>query len=64
MITYPYHICIFQSTEKREKKKMVGKIDHFFIFLILKLNSKIQKILLTAKSDILLFFYFVAIVRK
>ena len=35
---------------------MVGKIDHFFIFLILKLNSKIQKILLTAKSDILLFF--------
>ena len=46
----------FKVQKKREKKKMVGKIDHFFIFLILKLNSKIQKILLTAKSDILLFF--------
>ena len=29
--------------KKIEKKKMVGKIDHFFVFLILKLNSKIQK---------------------
>ena len=34
---------------------MVRKIDHFFIFLILELNSKIQKMLQTAKSDILLF---------
>ena len=47
----------FKVQKKREKKKMVGKIDHFFIFLILKLNSKIQKILLTAKSDILLFLF-------
>ena len=47
----------FKVQKKREKKKMVRKIDHFFIFLILKLNSKIQKILLTAKSDILLFLF-------
>ena len=30
---------------KNRKKKMVRKIGHCFIFLILKLNSKIQKIL-------------------
>ena len=47
----------FKVQKKREKEKMVRKIDHFFIFLILKLNSKIQKILLTAKSDILLFLF-------
>ena len=47
----------FKVQKKREKKKMVRKIDHFFIFLILKLNSKIQKILLTTKSDILLFLF-------
>ena len=56
-ITYPYHNAYFKEQEKREKEKMVRKIDHFFIFLILKLNSKIQKILLTAKSDILLFLF-------
>ena len=57
-ITYPYHICIFQSTEKKEKKrKWLRQSIIFFIFLILKLNSKIQKILLTAKSDILLFLF-------
>ena len=47
----------FKVQKKREKKKMVSKIDHFFIFLILKLNSKIRKILLTAKSDIFLFLF-------
>ena len=33
----------FKVQKKREKKKMVSKIDHFFIFLIWKLNLKIQK---------------------
>ena len=47
----------FKVQKKREKKKMVMKIDHFLIFLILKLNSEIQKILLTAKSDVLLFLF-------
>ena len=47
----------FKVQKKREKKKKVRKIDHFFIFLILKLNSIIQKILLTAKSDIFLFLF-------
>ena len=53
----PIIFAYFKVQKKREKKKMVSKIDHFFIFLILKLNSKIQKILLTAKSDILLFLF-------
>ena len=35
----------FKVQTKKEKKKMVRKIDHFFIFLILKSASKIQKIL-------------------
>ena len=35
----------FKVQKKIEKKKMVRKIDHFFIFLILKSASKIQKIL-------------------
>ena len=35
----------FKVQTKIEKKKMVRKIDHFFIFLILKSASKIQKIL-------------------
>ena len=35
----------FKVQTKLEKKKMVRKIDHFFIFLILKSASKIQKIL-------------------
>ena len=33
----------FKAQTKIEKKKMVRKIDHFFIFLILKSASKIQK---------------------
>ena len=53
LITFAY----FKVQKKREKEKMVRKIDHFFIFLILNLNSKIQKILLTVKSDILLFLF-------
>ena len=48
----------FKVQTKMEKKKMVRKIDNFFIFLILKSASKIQKILKTAKRDILLFFIF------
>ena len=39
LIIFPY----FKVQKKREKKKMVSKIDHFFIFLIWKLNLKIQK---------------------
>ena len=35
----------FKVQKKIERKKMVSKIDHLFIFLLLKLNSKIQKIL-------------------
>ena len=35
----------FKVQTKIEKKKMVRKIDHVFIFLILELNSKIQKML-------------------
>ena len=35
----------FKVRTKIEKKKMVRKIDRFFIFLILKSASKIQKIL-------------------
>ena len=35
----------FKVQTKIEKEKMVRKIDHFFIFLILKSASKIQKIL-------------------
>ena len=35
----------FKVQKKIEKKKMVRKIDHFLIFLILKSASKIQKIL-------------------
>ena len=35
----------FKVQTKKEKKKMVRKIDHFLIFLILKSASKIQKIL-------------------
>ena len=35
----------FKVQKKIEKKKMVREIDHFFIFLILKSASKIQKIL-------------------
>ena len=35
----------FKVQTKIEKKKMVRKIDHFFIFLILKSASEIQKIL-------------------
>ena len=58
------YLHILKYRKKREKKKMVRKIDHFFIFLILKLNSKIQKILLTAKSDILLFFIFLVLLEN
>ena len=54
-ITYPYYVCIFQSTEKKRKKEK-GQENRSF-FLILKLNSKIQRILLTAKSDIFLFLF-------
>ena len=35
----------FKAQTKIGKKKMVRKIDHFFIFLILKSASEIQKIL-------------------
>ena len=35
----------FKVQKKIENEKMVRKIDHFFIFLILKSASKIQKIL-------------------
>ena len=35
----------FKVQTKIEEKKLVRKIDHFFIFLILKSASKIQKIL-------------------
>ena len=52
---YYLSLSYLHISKYREKKKMVGKFDHFFMFLILKLNSKIQKIPLTAKSDILLF---------
>ena len=54
-ITYTYYVCIFQSTEKKRKKEK-GQENRSF-FLILKLNSKIQRILLTAKSDIFLFLF-------
>ena len=47
------HISKYRKKEK--KRKWSGKSIIFFIFLILKLNSKLQKILLTAKSNILLF---------
>ena len=47
----------FKVQKKREKRKWSGKSIIYFIFLILKLNSKIQKILLTAKSTILLFLF-------
>ena len=47
----------FKVQNKIEKKKMVRKIDHFSIFLILTLNSKIQKILLTAKKLFCFFFF-------
>ena len=43
---------------------MVRKINHFFIFLILKSASKIQKILWTAESDILLFFIFLLLLEN
>ena len=43
---------------------MVRKIDLFFIFLLLKSASKIQKILSTAKSDILLFFIFLLLLEN
>ena len=43
-ITYPVIFTYFKVQTKIEKKKMVRKIDHFFIFLILKSASKIQKI--------------------
>ena len=35
----------FKVQTKIEKRKMVRKIDHFFIFLIVKSASKIQNIL-------------------
>ena len=35
----------FKVQKKIGKKKMVRKIDHFLIFLVLKSASKIQKIL-------------------
>ena len=35
----------FKVQTKIEEKKLVRKIDHFFIFLILKSASRIQKIL-------------------
>ena len=38
-------VAYFKVKGKKTKKKMVRKIDHFFIFLILKSASKIQKIL-------------------
>ena len=47
------HISKYRKKEK--KRKWSGKSIIFFILLILKLNSKIQNILLMAKSDILLF---------
>ena len=39
------YLHILKHGKTIEKEKMVRKIDHFFVFLILKLNSKIQKIL-------------------
>ena len=39
------YLHISKYRKKRQKKKMVRKIDHFFVFLILKSASKIQKIL-------------------
>ena len=39
------YLHILKYRKKIEKKKMVRKIEHFFIFLILKSASKIQKIL-------------------
>ena len=44
------YLHILKYRMKWKIKKMVRKIDHFSIFLILTLNSKIQKILLTAKN--------------
>ena len=54
----------FKEQTKIEKKKMVRKIDNFLIFLILKSAPKIQKILQTAKSDILLFFIFLLLLEN
>ena len=58
------YLHILKYGKKIGKKKMVRKIDHFFVFLILKLNSKIHKILSTAKSDILLFFIFLLLLEN
>ena len=40
-ITYPYYVCIFQSTEKKRKK--VRKINHFFIFSNFEVKFKNTK---------------------
>ena len=54
----------FKVRTKIEKKKMVRKIDHFFIFLILKSASKIQKKIVNGKKRYFAICYFLAIVRK
>ena len=48
----------FKVQKKREKKKMVSKIDHFFIFLILKSASKIQKYCKRLKEIFCYFLFF------
>ena len=46
------HLHILPKVQNKiEKKKMVRKIDHSSFFLILTLNSKIQKILLMATEN-------------
>ena len=54
----------FKVQTKIEKKKKVRKIDHFFIFLILKSASKIQKNTVNGLKRYFAIFYFLAIVRK
>ena len=51
------YLHISKHRKKEKKRIWSGKLIIFFIFLILKLNSKIQKILITAKSDILLILF-------
>ena len=42
-ITYPYHICIFQSTEKKEKKENGQENRSFFHFSNFEVKFKNTK---------------------
>ena len=53
----------FKVQTKIEKKKMIRKIDHFFIVLILKSASKIQKYCKRLR-DISLFFIFLLLLEN